>query len=193
VLNNKKVATVAFTGAIIFLLFFPSPLLAISEEGREQTFLVGFGTGTIPEGKYEPILLIWHLGFNLDRLFPSLRKSKGRLTFFIETQFNPSFTPEANYEFGISPGLKFSYPLTERLHGFLLVALGPHYISLVTTQQANGFIFSDTVGGGLSLFLGPNRALSIGYRFRHLSNAGLASPNGGINTHFVTLGLNFLF
>lgn len=35
---------------------------------------------------------------------------------------------------------------------------------------------------GLHLFVRPNQALTVNTRFEHISNAGLASPNPGINT-----------
>src|SRR3989304_4482082 len=114
-------------------------------------------------------------------------------SFFIETQFNPSHNPDENFEFGVTPGLQYRYPFTEKLSGYLLVSAGPHYMSLVTREQENGFIFSDTIGGGLYYFLKENFALNLGYRFRHMSNSGLAKPNDGINTNFITFGYAAFF
>jgi hypothetical protein len=38
-------------------------------------------------------------------------------------------------------------------------------------------------------FLGPRRTWSIEARYMHISNAGLATPNPGINTFQVRLGI----
>ncbi|MCE5265151.1 MAG: acyloxyacyl hydrolase [Deltaproteobacteria bacterium] len=36
-------------------------------------------------------------------------------------------------------------------------------------------------------------AHNLGYRYRHISNADLRQPNGGINGHIGHLGLSFFF
>lgn len=159
----------------------------------ESAFISGIGTGNIPEGHYQPVLLIWHLGIDMKKYFPLLEKHRGSLSGFLETQFNPAVNPDDNFEFGISPGIQYRYPFAEKLAGYLLASIGPHYISLTTARQANGFIFSNTIGGGFYYSLSGNSAITLGYRLRHLSNAGLAEPNLGINTHFITLGYAVFF
>ncbi len=69
------------------------------------------------------------------------------------------------------------------MNPYLLAGIGPHYISVHSEQQAWGFIFSDNLGVGLQFFATPHQSFDIGYRFRHISTAGLAEPNLGINTH----------
>lgn len=159
----------------------------------ESAFISGIGTGKILEGHYQPLLLIWHLGIDMKKYFLSLEKHRGSLSGFFEIQFNPAFEPEDNFEFGISPGIQYRYPFTEKLAGYLLLSIGPHYISLVTAHQENGFIFSDAVGGGFYYLLDGNSAITLGYRFRHMSNAGLNMPNEGIDTHFITFGYSNFF
>lgn len=51
------------------------------------------------------------------------------------------------------------------------------------------FQFASHGGFGVHAFLAPDVALSFGYRFRHISNAGLDEPNHGLNQHFLILGL----
>jgi hypothetical protein len=165
----------------------------IIKANTESAFIGGIGTGNIPEGHYQPVLLIWHLGIDMKKYFPWLGKHRGSLSGFLETQFNPAVNPNDNFEFGINPGIQYRYPFTEKLAGYLLVSSGPHYISLVTARQANGFIFSDAIGGGFYYSLGGNSAVTLGYRWRHLSNASLEMPNDGINTHFITFGYAVFF
>ena len=180
---------------LCLIIFLPSPFVHAAAPDyrqagtyKESAFISGIGSGKTHEGDYQPVLLMWHLGTDLKKYLPWLEKHRGVLSFFIETQFNPSHNPDENFEFGVSPGLQYRYPFTEKLSGYLLVGAGPHYMSLVTREQENGFIFSDTIGGGLYYFLKENFALNLGYRFRHMSNAGLATPNSGINTNFITFG-----
>jgi len=159
----------------------------------ETGVIVGYGTGSIAGGNYEPVLLIYHMGGDMKQFFPGLEDHAGSLSLFLEPQINPAFRPETDVEFGISLGLKYQYPLSKKIATYVLGAVGPHYITVKTDEQKNGFLFSDAVGIGLSYFVTDTSALSLEYRFRHMSNAGIRSPNGGINTHFGAVGYSHFF
>jgi hypothetical protein len=161
------------------------PCLPVSESG----VVVGYGAGDIAEGEYRPFLIIWHVGFNLKE-FPSGR-SDGRenaLSWYLEPQINPSFSPRTDVEFGVGVGLKYMHHITDKLAAYAMASVGPHWITLQTSDQANGFIFADTLGVGLSIFVTDRSALNLEFRARHLSNGGLAMPNGGINSCFGAVG-----
>ncbi|MBI4633158.1 MAG: acyloxyacyl hydrolase [Deltaproteobacteria bacterium] len=159
----------------------------------ESAFITGMGTGNVPEGHYQPVLLIWHLGMDLNKYCPILKDHAGKLSFIIEPQFNPVFDPETDFEAGVGIGLQYRYPLTKKLSAYVLGVTGPHYISAAIQDQANGFIFSSAAGVGVYFFLTEDSALNVGYRFRHLSNAGIEHPNGGIDTHFAVIGYSLFF
>ena len=159
----------------------------------ESTIIVGYGSGSIPEGSYEPVTLIWHLGFDVRHFFPQLENHRGTLSLCLEPEFNPVFNPETDVEFGISFGLKYRHPLTKMLSGYVLGSVGPHFITVKTKDQANGFIFFNTVGAGCSYFLTERSALSLEYRFRHMSNAAIKEPNGGIDCHIGAIGYSLFF
>lgn len=193
-----------FTLSILFLIIFSTGMAIGSDENAssapaanrlfsESGLITGFGTGTIEEGHYQTVLLIWHLGINMDRVFPSLKTHKGKLTFYIEPQVNPVVEPESDYEFGVGLGFQYQYPIMEKLSAYVLAGVGPHYISVVTDDQANGLTFSDTAGVGLYYHLNDRSAINVGYRFRHLSNAGIQKPNGGIESHFGVIGYSVFF
>ena len=163
---------------------------SVSESG----VILGYGEGNISEGKYRPFLMIWHIGFNL-KDFPSAR-SAGRnnaLSFFLEPQVNPAFSPRTDVEFGVGIGLQYRHYLTERLSAYIMASVGPHWITLQTADQENGFIFADTAGVGVSLLVTEKASLDLGVRIRHLSNAGIAEPNGGIDTWLGTVGYSVFF
>jgi len=194
---------VALLFTILGLLFFFSNSALGSEgkggEGSGGTFftemgvIAGYGSGNIPEGRYQPLLLIGHFGVDLKRVFSGLRDHKGTLSAFIEPQANPVFEPSANYEAGLGVGLQYSYPVYEPLSLYILGSTGPHYISVVTSKQANGFLFANTIGAGMYYHLSKDSALHVGYRYRHMSNADLAEPNGGIDTHMGVVGYSLFF
>jgi hypothetical protein len=159
----------------------------------ESGFITGLGNGNIDEGNYQPVLFAWHMGIDLNRFFDATGHSKGRLTFYIEPQVNPVINPETDIECGIGLGFKFMYRLTDRVSPYIMAGAGPHYISVNTKKQANGFLFSDIIGAGFYYFLNGKSAVNIGYRFRHMSSANLSEPNNGIESHFGTIGYSIFF
>ena len=50
----------------------------------EAAFITGFGSGDIPEGHYQPVLLIGHFGVDLKRYFTALKNHRGILSVFVE-------------------------------------------------------------------------------------------------------------
>jgi hypothetical protein len=96
------------------------------------------------------------------------------------------FSNKSEYELGINMILELAYVLSKKSTLSLNMGTGPHYISVETTNQANGFIFSDM------LYLSFNHKIKktifgLFTGFRHISNAGFKEPNGGINNY--TAGL----
>lgn len=160
---------------------------------NEMSFIAGYGEGSIAEGCYRPILLICRLGYDLQQSIPGLEGHRGSFSVYMEPQINPVVRPDADLEAGVGVGLKYLYPLTDTVSTYIFGSVGPHYISVVTEDQANGLLFADTIGVGLSLFLTDYTALVAEYRLRHLSNAHLGTPNGGINARFGALGYTVFF
>jgi hypothetical protein len=159
----------------------------------EMGFITGFGSASIPEGSYQPVFLIGHFGVDLKRYFSGLKNHSGTLSVFLEPQINPVVNPQTDIELGVGIGLQYLHPVVGNLSIYALGSVGPHYISVTTTKQANGFIFADTVGAGLYYYLTKDSAINAGYRFRHMSNANLADPNGGIDTSSGVIGYSVFF
>lgn len=189
-------------GAVLLLATLPGPVKAGETLGAarladrpwisEAGFISGYANASINEGHYETLLLIAHFGADINRFIPALRHHRGVLSFFLEPQFNPVLKP-TEIEFGLGIGLQYTYPLTEWISPYLLFVTGPHYISVDTTTQADGFNFSNAAGVGFYLPLTRSIALNCGYRYRHISNADLKKPNGGIDSHIGLLGVSFFF
>ena len=159
----------------------------------EVGWFAGYGSGAhIYEGHYDTLLLVAHIGSNVNRFIPALERHRGALSLFLEPQFNPVLR-RSEYEFGLGIGVQYTYALTEWLSPYLLLATGPHYISIDTETQAKGFNFSNAAGIGFYIPLNKNAAVNCGYRLRHVSNADLKEPNGGIDNHVGLLGVSFFF
>jgi hypothetical protein len=95
-------------------------------------------------------------------------------------------------EAGINP-IFFSlrYDVGQRLVPFLEGGEGVLYTDLSGEHLGGDFQFSSQAGGGVHWFLDRTTALTVSYRIRHISNAGISQQNSGLNTNSVTFGLSF--
>jgi hypothetical protein len=53
------------------------------------------------------------------------------------------------------------------------------------------FNFAAEIGLGIDFFLTPKRALTLGYKVHHISNAGIGGSNPGLNSHIIYAGYSF--
>lgn len=96
-------------------------------------------------------------------------------------------------EFALSPGVRvFATPT--RTGPFVEAGLGLSVNDLDTTEPGSWFNFASYGGLGLWLPLPGHGGLELGWRVRHLSNAGLDSEhNPGATFNLVYLGLSWIF
>jgi hypothetical protein len=188
---------------LICVFFFSETLYAQSDLLKktkpffsEKGFLLGYGFGlynyNIPEGNYQPVLLMGHFGITP---FKSHQQSlPGIFSIFFEPQINPVFIKDDSHkiylEMGLNIGLQHLFPLYKKVSVYAMISSGPHVINVQSINQASGFIFSDNMGTGLYYFITKKSAINLGFRIRHISNANLAMPNGGINTYNFYLGFS---
>lgn len=101
---------------------------------------------------------------------------------------------DGDYEFGFNLGLMYQLSLSPDMMLAAALGSGPYYITVDTRRQARGFIFSDNFELGLTYHPPQSHtALQLRARYRHISNAGLENPNGGIDNLFVIAGVTHLF
>ncbi len=135
--------------------------------------------------------------FQLQYFYTILDKGTWQLELIGQPQFNTSsFVPQDNedviikgYEYGLNGGVvirKYFFDYALSLYG--LLSAGPHYVSDVPNRQAAGFIFSDNFMIGTSIHLFKSVELDLRTGIRHLSNANLKKPNGGINNFLLNAG-----
>lgn len=93
-------------------------------------------------------------------------------------------------EVGVNP-LFFSlrYDRGQALVPFIEGGEGLLYTDLRGERLGTRFQFSSQAGAGLQWFMRPRLALTLAYRLRHISNAGISRENSGLNTDFFMLGL----
>ena len=77
--------------------------------------------------------------------------------------------------------------------GYIEGGTGVIWQNIDTPTYANSFNFSPQVGAGVDIKVIGNFALSLAYRFRHTSNAGLYAHNPDVNTNFVMIGVSYYY
>jgi opacity protein-like surface antigen len=100
---------------------------------------------------------------------------------------------ETGFEVGITPLVKFSCLLFPSVMAYIEGGAGLISESIDSPALAHAFNFTPQVGGGFDIALTPQLALSVAYRFRHSSNAGLYDENPAFNVNFFQGGLTYYY
>jgi hypothetical protein len=104
--------------------------------------------------------------------------------------FQPASTA---YGVGFDPlSLKWNFAGRGRLSPYLELCGGTLFTSHNVPSGTNPVNFTDQAAFGVHI-LGARRNVSLELRYLHISNAGLATPNPGINTVQIRLGIGKLF
>ncbi len=195
---NMPISKLALTTLLVFLPF----EAALIAQGAHSQNLPGFQHSSgiswsiaygvlneyLPEGRtYQPLTFLGR--FDLT--------SFGPVDLYAESQFSSNGSRQlgrTDYEFGMNLGFSYYVSLGAGLDIGASLGTGPHYITVETSRQARGFIFSDNFELGVRYYASRFKVMvELKGRYRHISNAGLREPNGGIDNGFVILGISQRF
>jgi hypothetical protein len=154
------------------------------------SFSYGFVNEKIGENRYEPFLFMAHLEFHPHRKQRN-PNSPHYFLLFAEPQANPVLFGGGikDWEMGCNIGIKYLAKIKERNSFFVHAGSGPQFISINAPEhQANGFAFANNFGIGYQRLFKNDIHITIGYRFRHVSNLDLQLPNAGLDNHFLSVG-----
>lgn len=98
------------------------------------------------------------------------------------------------FDLGLTPVFRMQRDatLSSGVSPYAEVGIGPHLISetrLGERQYSTAFQFGSLIGFGLGF--GDKGQYEISYRYQHLSNADIKTPNQGMNLHLLRLGYSF--
>jgi lipid A 3-O-deacylase len=97
------------------------------------------------------------------------------------------------YGGGFSPlGLKWDFAARGRIEPYLELNGGTLFTIKEVPTGTSAVNFTDAAALGMHI-LGDKHAFSVEVRYMHISNAGLSSPNPGVNTVQVRLGIGKFF
>jgi opacity protein-like surface antigen len=114
-------------------------------------------------------------------------------SFVVEGIASIAGADEVGFEVGFTPMVKFSCLVFPSVLAYLEGGAGLISESINSNAIAHSFNFTPQVGGGFDIALTPQLALSVAYRFRHSSNAGIYKENPAFNVNFFQTGLNYYY
>ena len=165
------------------------------EGGREIQIWTGGGY-TVPGGTKDTG--VWNLGLRYGWILTAPHGPgflKGRFEYAVDALpmflvFQPANTA---YGVGFDPlTLKWNFATRGKVSPFLELNGGVLFTSHDVPTGTNSVNFASSLALGTQI-LGPKYNWSIEARYMHISNAGLATPNPGINTVQVRLGVGRFF
>jgi hypothetical protein len=120
---------------------------------------------------------------------------RGQVSLGAEMLYLEFQEPLVTHGIGFTPRIKYTFVALGRIRPYIEFAGGPFWTDLggQIPEEANEFNFALTGGVGVSWFFTPRLAFNIGYRFHHISNAGTAFPNLGLNASLPFGGFSFYF
>lgn len=96
---------------------------------------------------------------------------------------NPELLRKRTYGSGLSPvGFQSDFLPSRRVQPFLSTDGGFIYFTdRVLSPEGSRFMYTIDFGCGINIFRKPRQAVSIGYRYQHLSNANISEHNPGMD------------
>ena len=131
-----------------------------------------------------PIIATWSLG---SEPLAMERGWGGNFEIQVEGQLWLNQQPRDGLGGGAAATLRYDFLRARPVFPFVEAGLGLGGIDF-DTDQPDGFIFIVQAGGGAHWRVTRSLAVTLQYRFLHLSNAGTREPNNGINAHMSLVG-----
>ena len=167
---------------------------------REDARLAGFsgavGIGVTAFGgseKHDMALVAGRYGKVLTGVLGGDSWYRGNLLLLGELFGGAQFNPGGAYVVGITPVLRYAFATGNRSIPFVDAGAGISLTDINGPDLSGNFQFNLQVGAGLHCFLRDDLALTVGYRWLHLSNAGIERPNLGVNTQVISVGVDWFF
>lgn len=117
---------------------------------------------------------------------------------YVSPTATPTIAPtkrETSYGFGVTPAtFRFYFLAKNRLKPFIHVGAGFMFTNkAMPLPETSWFNFTGYYGGGLMYQIKRNRAVTLSYRYLHISNASMTRINPGYNANTFALGYSFFY
>jgi lipid A 3-O-deacylase len=129
-------------------------------------------------------------------IFPEFARHSifaGNLEFRGELFGGAQFTPETRYLTGLTFMARYDFATGRRWVPFVDIGAGPAGTDIGLPDLGGTFEFNVQLGFGTYYFIRKNTALSLEYRWFHISDAGITTVNNGSNTQMIEGGISRFF
>jgi hypothetical protein len=134
-----------------------------------------------------------HVGTMLSGLFGKDHCWSGNFELLGQLFGGKQIKPNNAYVVGLAPLLRYNFATGTRFVPFVGGGAGVSLTDIRKPDLSTDFEFNLQVGGGVRCFFKPNFSATLEARLLHLSNAGIDSPNDGVNTMMLFLGADWYF
>ena len=117
----------------------------------------------------------------------------GALETGLEGWFQYYLAPHEATAQGLKAAFRYHFLSVGALVPYVEVTAGVGGSSLKVMEIRSTLNFVLEGGAGLSYFLSDNLALTVGYRFQHVSNGDTSQPNIGFEADTGTVGVSYFF
>lgn len=198
----KKISSLVFLAAFLFISFNVSARAEEQQQEKKSCLkgievLTGYGIGKlrVGQGTFHAVPLFVDLDYDIKGFFEKIHlNTPGLMEFVLEPFASYIVDPRSDAEIGTNFLIKIGIlPETSKIQPYFKGGVGMLYMTLHTVEQSTQFNFNEYAGLGVHYFFRKNMAFTLEYRFRHVSNAGIDSPNTGLNTNFAICGVSFRY
>ncbi|MFQ5861715.1 MAG: acyloxyacyl hydrolase [Candidatus Brocadiales bacterium] len=116
----------------------------------------------------------------------------GALELELEGVAGMNMTPEVAAQVGFNLLFTYNFETGTNFVPFFSAGAGALYTTLDVNELGSRLNGSPQGGLGIKYFVNDRTALTLMGRIRHVSNAGTASPNRGVDSFFLLFGIDFL-
>jgi hypothetical protein len=162
----------------------------------EAGMSLGAGLGhkiLLSETQHDLALANFHFGWVFSKLMAKDRWYRGNWEVLGEVFQGAQFDPNISYVIGGAAILRYNFCTHSRWMPFFDGGGGAAATSIRNTDLSTTFEYNLQAGVGTHYFVRKDFAVTAQYRFLHLSNAGLAAPNLGVNTSMFYIGASWFF
>ena len=159
-----------------------------------------------------PVFLDWDFGLQAGYLFGVTNNSQavtfmpragrmvwvgegetpGVVSFGIEGIFTHFYETNSAMELGGGPYLRYRW-VRPWVQPYAEVGVGMLYNDLKNFSLSSRLLFSVNGAVGVEIPVAERVGVTVGYRFRHISNAGQDEVNPGLNTNIICTGVTFTY
>lgn len=117
----------------------------------------------------------------------------GRWMFLGEVTVGREFHPDRAWAMSLTPMARYLFESSERWVPYVEAGFGLAWTDIGEPDLGGDQQFSTLAGAGVYWFVRSDIAYTFQYRFVHYSNAGLRTPNQGVNVHAGLVGVSYFF